>query len=75
MWWDGKIQRTFRSDFKAVMAGCDVVIATTGVPGLIKKDMVRRGRSSLTRSTRLCTSPSPGPWPGSPWSRGSTGTT
>ncbi|MBP1769381.1 MAG: NAD-dependent malic enzyme [Candidatus Aminicenantes bacterium] len=30
------------SDLGRIMAGCDVVIATTGVPGLIKKETVRR---------------------------------
>lgn len=38
------------SDLKAIMAGCDVVIATTGVPGLIKKDMVRKGQIILALS-------------------------
>ena len=32
------------------MAGCDVVIATTGVPGLIKEAMVRRGQIILALS-------------------------
>ncbi|HSA96990.1 MAG TPA: NAD-dependent malic enzyme [Acidobacteriota bacterium] len=38
------------SDLKAIMAGCDVVIATTGVPGLIKKEMVRPGQIILALS-------------------------
>ncbi len=38
------------SDLASIMAGCDVVIATTGVPGLIKKDMVRRGQIVLALS-------------------------
>ncbi len=38
------------SDLAGIMAGCDVVIATTGVPGLIKKDMVRRGQIVLALS-------------------------
>jgi malate dehydrogenase (oxaloacetate-decarboxylating) len=38
------------SDLKAVMAGCDVVIATTGVPGLINKEMVRKGQIILALS-------------------------
>lgn len=38
------------SDLKAVMTGCDVVIATTGVPGLIKPDMVRKGQIVLALS-------------------------
>jgi malate dehydrogenase (oxaloacetate-decarboxylating) len=38
------------SDLKAIMASADVVIATTGVPGLIKKDMVRKGQIILALS-------------------------
>jgi malate dehydrogenase (oxaloacetate-decarboxylating) len=38
------------SDLASIMAGCGVVIATTGVPGLIKKDMVRRGQIVLALS-------------------------
>ncbi|MGQ9802089.1 MAG: NAD-dependent malic enzyme [Candidatus Saccharicenans sp.] len=38
------------SDLKEIMASCDVVIATTGVPGLIKKDMVRKGQIVLALS-------------------------
>ncbi len=38
------------SDLARIMAGCDVVIATTGVPGLIKKEAVRRGQIVLALS-------------------------
>ncbi len=38
------------SDLKGIMAGCDVVIATTGVPGLIKDGMVRQGQIILALS-------------------------
>ena len=38
------------SDLGSVMAGCDVVIATTGVPGLIKEGMVRKGQIILALS-------------------------
>jgi len=38
------------SDLERIMAGCDVVIATTGVPGLIKESMVRRGQIILALS-------------------------
>jgi len=38
------------SDLKGIMAGCDVVIATTGVPGLIKEGMVRKGQIILALS-------------------------
>ncbi|MEN6312076.1 MAG: malic enzyme-like NAD(P)-binding protein, partial [Acidobacteriota bacterium] len=38
------------SDLKEVMAEADVVIATTGVPGLIKKSMVRKGQIILALS-------------------------
>jgi malate dehydrogenase (oxaloacetate-decarboxylating) len=38
------------SDLKSVMAGCQVVIATTGVPGLIKREMVRPGQIILALS-------------------------
>jgi malate dehydrogenase (oxaloacetate-decarboxylating) len=31
------------ASFEEVMASCDVVVATTGVPGLIKPEMVRQG--------------------------------
>ncbi len=32
------------------MANCDIVIATTGVPGLIKPEMVRKGQIILALS-------------------------
>jgi malate dehydrogenase (oxaloacetate-decarboxylating) len=38
------------SDLGTIMASADVVIATTGVPGLIKKDMVRKGQIILALS-------------------------
>lgn len=38
------------SDLKEIMASCQVVIATTGVPGLIKKEMVRPGQVILALS-------------------------
>jgi malate dehydrogenase (oxaloacetate-decarboxylating) len=38
------------SDLRSIMAGADVVIATTGVPGLIKKETVRRGQIILALS-------------------------
>jgi malate dehydrogenase (oxaloacetate-decarboxylating) len=38
------------SDLARIMAECDVVIATTGVPGLIKKETVRRGQIVLALS-------------------------
>ncbi len=38
------------SDLKGVMAGCDVVIATTGAPGLIKEGLVRKGQIILALS-------------------------
>ncbi|HOE14301.1 MAG TPA: malic enzyme-like NAD(P)-binding protein [Candidatus Saccharicenans sp.] len=38
------------SDLKEIMASCDVVIATTGTPGLIKKDLVRKGQIILALS-------------------------
>jgi len=38
------------SDLKGIMAGCDVVIATTGAPGLIKDSMVRQGQIILALS-------------------------
>lgn len=38
------------SDLKEIMSSCDVVIATTGVPGLIKKEMVRKGQIILALS-------------------------
>jgi malate dehydrogenase (oxaloacetate-decarboxylating) len=39
-----------RSDLKEIMATCDIVIATTGAPGLIKPDMVRPGQIILALS-------------------------
>lgn len=38
------------SDLKEIMSSCDVVIASTGVPGLIKKEMVRKGQIILALS-------------------------
>jgi malate dehydrogenase (oxaloacetate-decarboxylating) len=38
------------SGLEAIMAGCEVVIATTGVPGLIKKETVRKGQIVLALS-------------------------
>ncbi len=38
------------SDLKEIMSTCEVVIATTGVPGLIKKEMVRPGQIILALS-------------------------
>jgi len=38
------------SDLAGIMAGCDVVIATTGAPGLIKERMVRKGQIILALS-------------------------
>jgi malate dehydrogenase (oxaloacetate-decarboxylating) len=38
------------SDLRGVMAGGDVILATTGVPGLIKGDMVRSGQTILALS-------------------------
>jgi malate dehydrogenase (oxaloacetate-decarboxylating) len=38
------------ADLRGIMAGCDVVIATTGVPGLIKEGMVRKGQIILALS-------------------------
>jgi malate dehydrogenase (oxaloacetate-decarboxylating) len=39
-----------RSDLKEIMSECDVVIATTGVAGLIKPEMVRKGQIILALS-------------------------
>jgi malate dehydrogenase (oxaloacetate-decarboxylating) len=39
-----------RSDLREIMATCDIVIATTGSPGLIKPDMVRPGQIILALS-------------------------
>jgi len=38
------------ADLKEIMDSCQVIIATTGVPGLIKKDMVRKGQVILALS-------------------------
>jgi malate dehydrogenase (oxaloacetate-decarboxylating) len=38
------------SDLAGIMAGCDVVVATTGAPGLIKENMVRKGQIILALS-------------------------
>jgi len=39
-----------RSTLKEIMQGCEVVIATTGAPGLIKPKMVRKGQIILALS-------------------------
>jgi malate dehydrogenase (oxaloacetate-decarboxylating) len=39
-----------RADLKSIMANCDVVISTTGVQGLIKPGMVRKGQVILALS-------------------------
>ncbi|MEW6240470.1 MAG: malic enzyme-like NAD(P)-binding protein [Chloroflexota bacterium] len=39
-----------RSNLREIMAECDIVIATTGAPGLIKPDMVRKGQIILALS-------------------------
>ncbi len=39
-----------RSTLAAIMSGCDIVIATTGAPNLIKPDMVRKGQVILALS-------------------------
>ncbi len=39
-----------RSSLKEIMAECEIVIATTGVPGLIKPEMVRKGQVILALS-------------------------
>ncbi|MHB8094634.1 MAG: NAD-dependent malic enzyme [Candidatus Aminicenantales bacterium] len=36
-----------------IMASCDVVVATTGVPGLIRPDMVRKGQIILALSNPI----------------------
>ena len=38
------------SDLKEIMAQCDIVVATTGVPNLIKPEMVRKGQVILALS-------------------------
>jgi malate dehydrogenase (oxaloacetate-decarboxylating) len=39
-----------RSDLKEIMSECEIVIATTGMPGLIKPEMVRKGQVILALS-------------------------
>lgn len=39
-----------RSNLKDIMANCDIIVATTGAPGLIKSDMVRKGQIILALS-------------------------
>jgi malate dehydrogenase (oxaloacetate-decarboxylating) len=39
-----------RSDLKGIMANCDIVVSTTGVQGLIKPAMVRKGQVILALS-------------------------
>jgi malate dehydrogenase (oxaloacetate-decarboxylating) len=39
-----------KSDLKEIMAACDIVIATTGAPNLIKPEMVREGQIILALS-------------------------
>jgi malate dehydrogenase (oxaloacetate-decarboxylating) len=39
-----------RSTLKEVMANCEIIISTTGVPGLIKPEMVRKGQIILALS-------------------------
>jgi malate dehydrogenase (oxaloacetate-decarboxylating) len=39
-----------RSNLKEIMAECDLVVATTGAPGLIKPSMVRKGQIILALS-------------------------
>jgi malate dehydrogenase (oxaloacetate-decarboxylating) len=39
-----------RSNLKEIMANCEIVIATTGAPGLIKPEMVRKGQIILALS-------------------------
>lgn len=38
------------SNLQEIMANCDIVIATTGVPGLIKPEMIRKGQIILALS-------------------------
>ncbi|HEK86573.1 MAG: NAD-dependent malic enzyme [Candidatus Saccharicenans sp.] len=45
-----KIAGGIVSSLNEIMATCDVVVATTGVPGLIKKEMVRKGQIILALS-------------------------
>ncbi|MBI2333973.1 MAG: NAD-dependent malic enzyme [Chloroflexi bacterium] len=39
-----------KSNLKDIMANCDIVVATTGAPNLIKPDMVRKGQIILALS-------------------------
>jgi malate dehydrogenase (oxaloacetate-decarboxylating) len=39
-----------RSDLKGIMSNCDIVVSTTGVKGLIKPGMVRKGQVILALS-------------------------
>ena len=39
-----------KSDLKEIMAECDIVVATTGSPNLIKPEMVRKGQVILALS-------------------------
>ncbi len=39
-----------KSDLKEIMSACDIVIATTGAPNLIKPEMVRKGQVILALS-------------------------
>ena len=39
-----------RSNLKDIMANCDIVVATTGAPNLIKPEMVRKGQIILALS-------------------------
>ncbi len=39
-----------RADLKGIMANCDIVVSTTGVQGLIKPGMVRKGQVILALS-------------------------
>ena len=39
-----------KSDLKEIMAKCDIVVATTGAPNLIKPEMVRKGQIILALS-------------------------
>ncbi len=39
-----------RSNLKEIMENCDIVVSTTGVPGLIKPEMVRKGQIILALS-------------------------
>jgi malate dehydrogenase (oxaloacetate-decarboxylating) len=42
-----------RSSLKEIMQECDVVVATTGAPGLIKPEMVRKGQIILALSNPI----------------------